>query len=180
MITWLNDYVFCPVSIYFHNLYGDKNRISYQDTQQINGTAAHKTVDNGTYSTKASVLCGETVFCEKYNLIGKIDMFNISTGELCERKKHIFDIYDGFVFQLYGQCFSLREMGYTVKKLVLRSIDDNKSYPVRLPEDNAEMLRKFEHTLNGLNSFNLTSFVQTNQKKCERCIYEPLCGSSLL
>ena len=27
LFTWLNDYVFCPRSIYFHNLYGEKERL---------------------------------------------------------------------------------------------------------------------------------------------------------
>lgn len=27
LITWLNDFVFCPRSIYFHNLYGDKDNL---------------------------------------------------------------------------------------------------------------------------------------------------------
>lgn len=29
-ISNLNDYIFCPISIYFHNLYGDMDTIMYQ------------------------------------------------------------------------------------------------------------------------------------------------------
>ncbi len=180
LITWLNDYVFCPLSIYFHNLYGEKNSISYQDIKQINGTEAHKTIDSGTYSTRSSLLCGISVFCEKYNLTGKIDIFNIASGELCERKKHITQIYDGYIFQLYGQYFSLKEMGFSVKSLVLRSLDNNKSYSVSLPESDLDMFGKFEKMIDAINNFNLGAFKQTNRKKCEKCIYEPLCGSSIL
>ncbi len=180
LITWLNDYAFCPVSIYFHNLYGEKDSISYQDTQQINGTDAHKAVDGGNYSTRTSILCGISVFCEKYNLIGKIDIFNTVSGELCERKKHVTTVYDGYVFQLYGQYFSLKEIGFSVKSLTIRSLDDNKSYSVCLPENDFEMFGKFEKTIDEINNFDILSFKQSNRKKCERCIYEPLCDSSLL
>lgn len=51
-ISLLNDFVFCPASIYFHGLEQDAEKIVSQDTFQINGTAVHKSVDNGTYSSK--------------------------------------------------------------------------------------------------------------------------------
>jgi len=180
LITWLNDYVFCPVSIYFHNLYGEKDRVSFQETSQINGTAAHSKIDNGSYSTKADVLSGISVYCEEYGLVGKIDIFDKSKGILCERKKKIKVIYDGYVFQLFGQYFALVEMGYTVKKLVLHSLEDNKSYPIKLPEDDLEMLEKFRGIINEIKNIDIMSFKQSNREKCSRCIYEPLCDSSLL
>ncbi len=40
-ITQLNDFVFCPASIYFHLLYGDTSTFLFQSEKQINGTAAH-------------------------------------------------------------------------------------------------------------------------------------------
>lgn len=45
LITQLNDFIFCPASIYFHNLYGSMDRILYQGTEQLNGTKAHEKVD---------------------------------------------------------------------------------------------------------------------------------------
>jgi len=95
LITWLNDYVFCPVSIYFHNLYGEKDGVSFQEASQINGTAAHSGIDSGSYSTRVDVLSGISVYCEEYGLVGKIDVFDKSTGVLCERKKKIKTVYDG-------------------------------------------------------------------------------------
>lgn len=180
LITWLNDFIFCPVSIYFHNLYGDSNRVSFQDTYQINGTHSHENVDNGGYSTKASILSGISVYCEKYGITGKIDIFYSEKGELRERKKKIKQIYDGYVFQLYAQCFALREMGFSVKKLVLYSMDDNKPYTIPLPEENTPMLQRFEAIISEIQEFDPDNFKQTNTEKCANCIYEPLCGSSLL
>ena len=26
LISWLNDFIFCPISIYFHQLYGNKEK----------------------------------------------------------------------------------------------------------------------------------------------------------
>ena len=69
LITELNDFIFCPVSIYFHKLYGDTDRTLYQSSYQINGTDAHKTVDNKTYSSRSSIISGLDIYCEKYNLI---------------------------------------------------------------------------------------------------------------
>lgn len=40
-ITKLNDFVFCPVSIYFHGLYDGVERNLYQGKSQINGTKSH-------------------------------------------------------------------------------------------------------------------------------------------
>ena len=56
LITQLNDFIFCPASIYFHNLYGETDKMVYQSTQQINGTAAHKSVDQATYTTRKDIL----------------------------------------------------------------------------------------------------------------------------
>lgn len=180
LITWLNDFLFCPASIYFHNLYGEKEQVSFQDSSQLNGTNAHKSIDSGGYSTRTDTLCGVSVFCERYGLTGKIDIFYVSTGELVERKKKIKTVYDGYVFQLYAQYFSLLEMGYQVKKLTLRSLDDNKRFSVPMPEADPEMYQSFEQTISAIKQFDLTSFHQENIQKCARCIYEPLCSCSLL
>lgn len=178
LITWLNDFIFCPASIYYHNLYGDSDRISFQDSPQINGTASHNSVDRGTYSTRTEILTGITVYCEQYGLIGKIDILNVKKGELVERKKRIVHLYDGYVFQLYGQLFALREMGYAVHRLVLRSMDDNRSYVIPLPEEDEVMLGKFQTVINCLHTMDFKDFCQKNAAKCLSCIYEPLCEYS--
>ncbi len=174
-ITFLNDFIFCPASIYFHNLYGDTDRIMYQDSSQINGTFAHSSIDNQTYSTRKSVLQGYEVYSEEWNLIGKIDLFDMDKGLLCERKKKINTIFDGYIFQLYGQYFSLVEMGFVVKEIRLYSLDDNKIYPVALPGQNSEMFQKFKTLIESIENFSLDSFSQNNPEKCRKCIYEPLC-----
>ena len=35
IISNLNDFIFCPVSIYFHKLYGSQDNLLYQSSAQI-------------------------------------------------------------------------------------------------------------------------------------------------
>lgn len=175
----LNDFIFCPASIYFHKLYENLRTLIYQSEYQINGKIAHESIDEQTYSACRNILQGTDVYCEKYNLIGKIDLFDIENGVLTERKKLIKNIYDGYVFQVYAQCFALRDMGYTVNKIRLHSLDDNKNYDILLPENDPVMLSKFERLIKQMNEFDISKFVQNNPDKCSNCIYEPYCDRAL-
>lgn len=180
LITELNDFIFCPISIYFHKMYNDMERIIYQNTDQINGTAAHEKVDDGTYSTKKSILKSIEVYCEKYNLRGKIDLLDVESKTLRERKKKVKTIYDGYVFQVYAQYFALIEMGYIIEKIEIYSMDDHKTYKIPLPSEDALMFGKFEKVIQDIRTFDMGDFIQTNVQKCQHCIYEPACDRTLL
>lgn len=179
-ISFLNDFIFCPKSIYFHQLYGKVESSLYQNTDQISGKGAHNSIDTKTYSSKRTVLQGIEVYSEKYNLHGKIDTFDETSGILRERKKEIKTIYDGYVFQVYAQYFCLIEMGFSVKEIQFYDITHNKIFEVKLPYEDEEMLSKFEKILSDMREFDLTKtkFMQ-NENKCKRCIYSNLCDSSL-
>ena len=177
-ISNLNDFVFCPVSIYFHSLDHDTEKLTYQDDAQLNGTAAHEAIDAGRYSDRKSVWQAVPVYSTRYGLFGKIDLFDADSGLLTERKKKIVTVYDGYVFQLYAQYFALCEMGCDVRRIRLFSMDYNKAYPIRLPEEDEQMPLKFERLIDSMKSFDLNGFRQTNPLKCGRCIYEPLCSFS--
>lgn len=178
-ISSLNDFIFCPVSIYFHNLEEEEKLLS-QDESQLNGTEAHKSSDFATYSSKKSMLQGMAVYCERYSLCGKIDTFDIEKGILTERKKKIKTIYDGYIFQLYAQYFSLIEMGYNVKEIRLYSMDDNKIYRIDKPEENTVFFEKFETLILKIRNFSFEKFRQNNESKCRNCIYEMLCSFSCM
>ena len=92
---------------------------------------------------------------------------------------NIKEIYDGYIFQLYAQYYCMKEMGYEISKLELRSVDDNKKYNVKLPEEDLEMNTKFENTINEIRKFDLEGYQQTNTLKCGNCIYEDACDRSL-
>ena len=176
----LNDFIFCPVSLYFLNLFGAQSRETYISQAQIMGEQIHEKVDEATYSTSKDILQGITCYCEKYGLIGKIDIFDSKKGILTERKRLIKEIYDGYVFQLYAQYFSLKEMGYTVKEIRFYSYLDNKVYKQLLPENNPSMFKKFEDLIFCIRNFDFSKFSQTNIEKCKNCVYEPACDRSLI
>ena len=70
-------------------------------------------------------------------------------------------------------------MGYEVETLQLHSIDDNRTYIIKLPENDLEMLQKFENTIEQIKVFDANAFVHDNFEKCKHCIYEPACDRSL-
>lgn len=174
-ISFLNDFVFCPRSIYSHQLYGNRGPLTYQKKAQIQGKQAHKSIDAKKYSTRKTVLQGIPVYSERFKLHGRIDIFDEEAGLLTERKKHIKVLYDGYTFQLYAQYHCLVEMGYKVKKLRLYSMDTNKSYPVLLPQDNRPMQEAFEKLIEEINHYDLNMPFQANPRKCSQCIYANLC-----
>lgn len=174
MITQINDFIFCPRSIYFHDVY--RNSLDsdvYQQKPQRIGQAAHESVDTGTYSTRKTIMTGTVVYSQKYNLLGRIDIFDMEKGLLTERKYSVTALYDGFRYQLYAQYFALTEMGHTVREMRIHSSKDNRNYPVSLPEE-AEVAQ-FESVLEQIRSFKLDAPFVPNPSKCEHCIYNPLC-----
>lgn len=178
-VSLLNDFIFCPASIYFHSVDAGLDKLSYASVEQEEGSSIHEAVDTARYSDQPHILQGVSVYCEKYDLEGKIDLFDTQTGVLTERKRKIERIYDGYVFQLYAYSFALAEMGYEVKKLRFYSFLDNKAYEVPLPKDDPKMLQKFEETVLAIHNFDLSDFRQTNALKCKKCVYEPLCSFSI-
>jgi CRISPR-associated protein Cas4 len=179
-LSFLNDFIFCPRSIYFHQLYGGLNDEFYKQKPQIAGEAAHSSIGSKSYSTRKDIMQNIEVFSEKYNICGKIDIFDCKTGRLTERKREIKTIYDGYVFQVYAQCQALREMGYAVNEIVIHDMVHNKNYSIPLPENDSEMQSKFEKLIFDINNFDIgNADSEPNQAKCERCIYSQLCDVSL-
>ena len=175
----LNDFIFCPMSIYFHRLYAERENRIFQVADQINGTSAHKNVDNGDYSSSKHIITSLDAYSEEYNTTCKTDIFDQKTGMLTERKKKVHQLFDGFVFQLYAQYFALKELGFEVNKLRIHSMDDNKNYDIPLPQDNLEMYFKFKELIKTIQEFDVDNFIHNNPKKCKHCIYEPACDRSL-
>lgn len=173
--TCLNDFIFCPASIYFHEMYDNRDVRTFQRKEQVNGTDAHEAVDNNHYSTSRDVITSLEAYSERFMLICKIDIYNAKTKTIVERKKKIKTIYDGYVFQLYAQYFCMKEMGYEVEHLQLYSMDDNKKYPINLPEENPAMFEYFKNVIRQIINFDLEKFEQRNAEKCRNCIYSPAC-----
>lgn len=173
-ITQINDFIFCPRSLYFNGIF--RTSVStevYHSVPQKKGSASHSAIDNDTYSTRKNILSGQMVFCEQYGLVGKIDIFDIQSGILVERKYSITEIYQGFRYQLYAQMFALTEMGYVVKELRLYSVSDNKRYFVTLP--NKKEIEEFEYVLQEMRDYSLNKPFSRNVNKCKHCVYRTLC-----
>ncbi len=174
-ISFLNDFIFCPRSIYFHQLYGGVDTRLYQSTDQVAGTIAHQSLDEKRYSTSKSILQTIEVYSSRFRIGGKIDMFDRTKKLLVERKKKIKRVYDGYVYQLYAQYYCLVDMGYDVRQLRLYSMDDNKGYPIPLPLESEKHYNGFMQLLHTIKHFRIDTPFVPNPNKCLRCIYNNLC-----
>lgn len=173
-ISKINDFIFCPKSIYFHGLYENFSEKTYHQSPQVKGKIKHESVDQGKYSTAKKYLQGLEIYSEKYNLAGKIDIYDQENKTLTERKNKIKTIYDGYKYQLYAQYFCLKEMGFEVEKLYFYSMSDNKKYEIDLPS--AEETAEFEGILDKIRNFDmLKNNFSPNPAKCAQCIYKELC-----
>lgn len=172
-MTQINDFLFCPRSILFHDfLRENRSPESFRESPQVQGLAAHRSIDTGTSSRKQ--LRGTTVYASRYQLLGKIDMFDLQTGVLTERKNSITAVYPGFRYQLYAQYFALVEMGYCVRKMRLYSYEDNSIHPVPLPE--MHEIAEFEDVLKRMQNYQPDKdFTPPNPNKCRSCNYRQIC-----
>lgn len=178
-ISELNDFIFCPISIYYHHLMNDINTILYHRDEQIKGKQVHENIDKKIYSTSKGVFTSLDVYSHKYLLMGKIDIYDSDNKVLIERKNHVSKIYDGYIFQLYAQYFCMLDMGYEIEKIKIYSYSDNKSYEISLPNQDREMFEKFEKTIVDIRKFEPENFRPQNMDKCRNCVYSDICDRSL-
>ncbi len=170
-ISKINDFIFCPFSLYFHSIYESFDDGRYKAAPQVAGKLAHTNIEEKKYSSASRYLQGMEVFSEKYGIIGKIDIYDKQTKTLIERKKKIKKIYDGYIYQLFAQKLCLEEMGYPVKKMALYSVDDNKRYPIKIT---FWQKRKFFQTIKNIKTFDFSCAKTANRAKCANCIYRKL------
>ena len=109
-ISTLNDFNFCPYSIYLHNVYMDTDEGLYHAIPQTRGKIAHQSIDTKKASNRKDDLQSFPVFSEKYRLMGKVDMFKKKEKLLIERKYQLKQIFQGQIYQLWAQYFCLLEM----------------------------------------------------------------------
>lgn len=174
-ISKINDFIFCPKSIYLHGIYNNFSQKVYHQSPQIKGKIKHENIEQQRYSSAKRYVQGLEVYSEKYNLAGKIDIYDKETQSLIERKNKIKKIYDGYKYQLYAQYFCLEEMDYEVKQLFIHSLSDNKRYKIDLP--NRQKIVDFENIIRNINCFNLLDIdFKQNPAKCQQCIYRELCN----
>ena len=116
-ISTLNDFIFCPYSIYLHNVYMEADEGLYHATPQTQGRIAHENIDKKKASNRADDLQALPVMSEEYGLMGKIDIYKGREQKLIERKYQLRNIYQGQIYQLWAQYLCMKEMGYDVRAI---------------------------------------------------------------
>lgn len=176
-ISTLNDFVFCPYSIYLHNVYMESDETMFHATPQTKGKLAHETVDKKVASNRADDILALPVYSEEYGLMGKIDVYKRKEKKLIERKYQLKQIFQGQIYQLWAQMLCLREMGYEVGSLAFYETSTNKMIPVDMPTEGD--IKKFCQFIMDFKSFNPAStHFNINRQKCLHCIYCNLCDKT--
>lgn len=71
-ISTLNDFIFCPYSIYLHNVYMDMDKDAYHATPQTRGRNAHAAVDNKTATTNNNIIESLPVISNELGVYGNL------------------------------------------------------------------------------------------------------------
>ena len=176
-LATLNDFIFCPYSIYLHSVYMETDGDVYKAAPQTRGTIVHGATDRKTGSTRLADIMALPVYSDELGISGKIDVFKQDKGLLVERKNNLKQIFRGQIYQLWGQYFCLREMGYDVKQIAFYEISANRMIPVQLPgEEGKAELKRF---IDRFKSYDpLTTPFTVNPNKCLHCIYCNLCDKT--
>ena len=176
-LSELNDFIFCPYSIYLHNVYMETDEDIVKATPQTKGTIAHQGVDEKKGSTRKSDIMSLHVYSDEFGISGKIDLYKHDRHLLIERKNNLKRIFRGQIYQLWGQYFCMREMGYEVEKLAFYEISTNKMIDIELPgEPGKQELLGFIEQFKSYDP--VSDEITVNPNKCTHCIYCNLCDKT--
>ena len=150
-LSTLNDFIFCPYSIYLHSVYMETDGDLYKASPQTKGTLVHQGVDEKKGSTRKSDIMSLPIYCDELGISGKIDVYKQDNRLLIERKNNLKRIFRGQIYQLWGQYFCLKELE---KQELVGFIEQFKRY----------------------NPASTT--IQVNPNKCIHCIYCNLCDKT--
>lgn len=176
-ISLIGNYLYCPYSIYLHNVYMETDDSVYKAEHLYKGSVVHRAVDEKRMDNRKEVLQAFPVFSERMGLVGKIDVFNVKTGELVERKTKVDRIYPRHIYQLWAQLFCLREMGYDVTKLSLYDYTANKKHDVKIPTVKDE--EDFVSFIKAMRDYNPSEdVVDVHEQKCRYCIFTNMCDKT--
>ena len=162
-ISTLNDFIFCPYSIYLHNVYMEADEGVYHAVPQIRGRIAHEMVDNKKTSNRRDELQSLPIISERYGLAGKIVIYRGRERKLIERKYQLKNIYQGQIYQLWAQYLCMVEMGYDVEFIAFYEISTNKMIPVALPSE--EQIVQFEDFIANYRNFDPSKSIAVNRKQ---------------
>mgnify|MGYP003292976791 CR=1 FL=1 len=176
-ISLIGNYLYCPYSIYLHNVYMETDDSVYKAEHLYKGSVIHSSIDEKTSSNRKEILLALPIYSESLGLVGKIDMFNVKTGELVERKTKVDKVYPRHIYQLWAQMFCLQEMGYEVKKVSLYDYSSNKKYSVQLPSEQDAII--FYEFLKTMRSYDPSrDSIEVVEQKCRYCIFTNICDKT--
>lgn len=132
-ISRLNDFIFCPYSIYLHQVYMEADENVYHAKPQVAGRNAHESVDQKRTRPKSILIESLPGISHELGVYGKIDTYRADTRSLIERKLNLKQIFRGQIYQLWAQYFCMLEMGYEVKNISFYEISTKTSIPQELP-----------------------------------------------
>ena len=75
-LSTLNDFIFCPYSIYLHNVYMETADDMYKAVPQIEGKLSHQGVDNKTGTSIRTDLLSLPVYSDELGISGVIDIYS--------------------------------------------------------------------------------------------------------
>ncbi len=168
-ISAINDFLFCPKSLYLHTVYSSFEKNTYHDTPQVLGTIAHENIEKGEYTTSSHILQALSVYSSRLGVKGKIDIYDTKNRFLIERKYRVKSIYTGFKYQLYAQMYCLEEAGMPVERLFIQSLSDNKRYEI--PKPASDERKKFEAVIQKMQSFTSDDLQNHTCQHCSNNIY---------
>lgn len=175
-ISELNDFIFCPYSIYLHHVYMNTDEGLYHAMPQTRGKAIHESIDHKKYSTRKADIVSLPVISHRLGLVGRIDLYKQDRQLLIERKYQLKQIFRGQMYQLWAQYRCMVEMGYDVRELAFYEASTNKMIPVKLPDynDYAEL----EAFIVKYRNYSPERAFVPNVNKCAHCIYCNLCDKT--
>lgn len=168
-ISAINDFLYCPKSLYLHTVYSSFEKNTYHDTPQVLGTIAHENIENGEYTTSKYILQGLSVYSSRLGVKGKIDIYDSKNHFLIERKYRVKHIYTGFKYQLYAQMYCLEEKGTLISRLFIQSLSDNKRYEIPMPTPYEK--KEFEAVIQKMRSFTQADLQNHTCQHCLNNIY---------
>ncbi len=178
LISTLNDFIFCPYSIYLHNVYMGADEELVHAVPQTQGKASHESIDYNKYCSKKTHIVSMPVFSDELGIKGKIDLYKADTKQLIERKHQLLKIYQGQIYQLWAQYFCMIEMGYEIEHLSFYASSTNKSYPIEIPKE--EQKNELKQFISHFKKYDPSQEINININKCTHCIYCNLCDKTNL
>ena len=174
-ISQLNDFIFCPYSIYLHSVYMEADEDRYHATPQVRGRQSHESVDRKSDAHR-HILQSLPVYSESLGLMGKIDQFDTSSQRLIERKYELKQLFRGQQYQLWAQYLCMLEMGYLVSEIAFYEISTRRMMLQPLPT----ILEIVELTdfIERFRGFDPNTKITINPNKCRHCIYCNLCHNT--